>query len=93
MGPYVVNVGSYKNGVGYGRWVHIDGWSEAVIGSIRPLEELGAEWSRSVGKNVFLSGLCSRTVRDPVPTHPDPGTRCERPLRLLTKSLPERNTG
>jgi hypothetical protein len=40
---YVINVGSYKNGVGYGKWVHIDGWSEAVIEYIRSLEELGAE--------------------------------------------------
>jgi hypothetical protein len=32
---YMVNVASYKNGVGYGRWVHIDGWSEAVIDYIR----------------------------------------------------------
>ncbi len=27
---YVVNVGSYKNGIGYGHWTHIDGWSEHV---------------------------------------------------------------
>jgi hypothetical protein len=40
---YVINVGSYKNGVGYGKWVHIDGWSEAVIEYIRSLEELGTE--------------------------------------------------
>ena len=35
---YVINVASYKNGVGYGRWVHIDGWSEAVIDYIRSFE-------------------------------------------------------
>lgn len=40
---YVINVGSFKNGVGYGPWVHIDGWSEAVIEYIRSFEELGAE--------------------------------------------------
>ncbi len=40
---YVINVGSYKNGVGYGKWVHIDGWSEAVVEYIRSLEELGAD--------------------------------------------------
>jgi hypothetical protein len=28
---YMINVASNKNGVGYGRWVHIDGFSEAVI--------------------------------------------------------------
>jgi len=35
---YVINVASYKNGVGYGKWIHIDGWSEAVIEYIRALE-------------------------------------------------------
>jgi 60 kDa SS-A/Ro ribonucleoprotein len=28
---YMINVASNKNGVGYGRWTHIDGFSEAVI--------------------------------------------------------------
>ena len=36
---YVINVASYKNGVGYGKWTHIDGWSEAVIEYIRALEQ------------------------------------------------------
>ena len=35
---YMINVASYKNGVGYGKWMHIDGWSEAVIEYIRALE-------------------------------------------------------
>lgn len=35
---YVINVGTYKNGVGYGKWLHIDGWSEAVIDYIRAFE-------------------------------------------------------
>jgi 60 kDa SS-A/Ro ribonucleoprotein len=38
---YVINVASYKNGVGYGKWTHIDGWSEAVIEYIRMLESSG----------------------------------------------------
>jgi hypothetical protein len=37
---YVVNVASYKNGVGYGKWVHIDGWSEAIIEYIRAAEPM-----------------------------------------------------
>jgi 60 kDa SS-A/Ro ribonucleoprotein len=37
---YVINVASYKNGVGYGKWTHIDGWSESVIEYIRALERL-----------------------------------------------------
>jgi 60 kDa SS-A/Ro ribonucleoprotein len=28
---YMINVASYRNGVGYGRWTHIDGFSEAVL--------------------------------------------------------------
>jgi len=35
---YVINVASYKNGVGYGKWTHIDGWSESVAEYIRALE-------------------------------------------------------
>jgi 60 kDa SS-A/Ro ribonucleoprotein len=35
---YVINVASYKNGVGYGKWTHIDGWSESVVDYIRMLE-------------------------------------------------------
>jgi 60 kDa SS-A/Ro ribonucleoprotein len=39
---YVINVASYKNGVGYGKWTHIDGWSESVVEYIRMLEEAAA---------------------------------------------------
>lgn len=28
---YMINVASAKNGVGYGKWVHIDGFSESVL--------------------------------------------------------------
>lgn len=35
---YVVNVASNKNGVGYGAWTHVDGWSEAVVEYIRTFE-------------------------------------------------------
>ena len=36
---YVINIASYKNGVGYGAWTHIDGWSEAVLDYISAYEE------------------------------------------------------
>lgn len=36
---YVINVASYENGVGYGSWTHIDGWSEAVFDYIVELEK------------------------------------------------------
>jgi hypothetical protein len=35
---YMVNVGSYQNGVGYGRWTHIDGFSEGVLRFIHAIE-------------------------------------------------------
>lgn len=35
---YMINVASYENGVGYGPWTHIDGWSEAVVDYIRDTE-------------------------------------------------------
>ena len=35
---YMLNVASYQNGVGYGQWMHIDGWSDSVIEYIRAAE-------------------------------------------------------
>jgi hypothetical protein len=37
---YVINVASARNGVGYGEWTHIDGWSEAVVEYIAELEHI-----------------------------------------------------
>jgi hypothetical protein len=39
---YLVNIASAKNGVGYGAWTHIDGWSEAVVEYVRALEQMAA---------------------------------------------------
>lgn len=36
---YMINVGSYQNGVGYGKWTHIDGFSEAVLRYIHEFEQ------------------------------------------------------
>jgi hypothetical protein len=35
---YMLNVASYQNGVGYGAWTHIDGWSDSVIEYVRATE-------------------------------------------------------
>lgn len=35
---YVINVASARNGVGYGRWTHIDGFSEAVFDYLLEIE-------------------------------------------------------
>jgi 60 kDa SS-A/Ro ribonucleoprotein len=35
---YMVNVGNNRNGVGYGKWVHIDGWSEGLVRFIQEYE-------------------------------------------------------
>lgn len=40
---YMINVASYKNGIGYGPWTHIDGFSENVIKWIYELERLTKE--------------------------------------------------
>jgi hypothetical protein len=37
---YIVNVASAKNGIGYGSWVHIDGWSANVVRYIREAETM-----------------------------------------------------
>jgi hypothetical protein len=36
---YCINVASYQNGVGYGRWTHIDGFSESIFDYILAKEE------------------------------------------------------
>jgi len=40
---YMINVASNKNGVGYGAWTHIDGWSEAVVEYIRAMKRASNE--------------------------------------------------
>jgi hypothetical protein len=35
---YMVNMAATKNGVGYGKWTAIDGWSEAIVEYIRASE-------------------------------------------------------
>jgi len=37
---YMINIAANKNGIGYGAWNHIDGWSEAIINYIREYENL-----------------------------------------------------
>lgn len=36
---YMINVASYKNGIGYGRWKHIDGFSVSTLEWIREYEK------------------------------------------------------
>jgi 60 kDa SS-A/Ro ribonucleoprotein len=35
---YMINVASYQNGVGYGAWTHIDGFSESIVDYIMTYE-------------------------------------------------------
>lgn len=37
---YIVNVGGYQQGIGYGPWVTINGWSEAILDYIRAYEQM-----------------------------------------------------
>lgn len=39
---YFINVATYQNGIGYGAWNHIDGFSESVIEWIREFERKAA---------------------------------------------------
>lgn len=41
---YLINVASAKNGVGYGQWLHIDGWSDKVLDYI-------VRWEQSQSDN------------------------------------------
>lgn len=34
----LINVANYKNGIGYGPWLHIDGWSDRVLDYVRAVE-------------------------------------------------------
>lgn len=36
---YMINVASYQNGVGYGPWIHVDGFSEAITDYIVAYED------------------------------------------------------
>jgi hypothetical protein len=36
---YIINVNTYQHGIGYGKWTHINGWSEAVLDFIKFSEE------------------------------------------------------
>lgn len=45
---YVINVASNKNGVGYGPWTHIDGFSDGVLRYI-------AEWEKSTDREPALA--------------------------------------
>ena len=40
---YILNVASYQNGVGYGQWTHINGFSEQCVNFIMALEAAGEE--------------------------------------------------
>jgi hypothetical protein len=49
---YMINVASARNGVGYGAWTHIDGFSEAVLGYIREHEALTDNPDRALARKV-----------------------------------------
>ena len=82
---YVINVASAKNGVGYGPWTHIDGWSEAVVDYVRHLESRRAQNELSVGSSgaEFPYGF-SDVFRRPrrQDAYHFPATRCSRKRML-----------
>lgn len=38
---YVINVSNTQNGIGYGKWVHLDGFSESCVDFIQEYEQVG----------------------------------------------------
>ena len=40
---YVINIATYEKGIGYDEWIHINGWSEAVISYITEFEKAETE--------------------------------------------------
>ena len=46
---YMINVSKMRNGVGYGDWIHIDGWSEHVIRYITAVEGIKPVAKKTVG--------------------------------------------
>ena len=40
---YVINIAANKNGIGYGEWLHLDGFSESVLDYIISFEQLKEE--------------------------------------------------
>jgi len=51
---YMINVASYKNGVGYGKWLHVDGFSENVLSYINEFEKLNNEESNIISNEVVM---------------------------------------
>lgn len=37
---YMINIASNRNGVGYGKWLHVDGWSDSVVRFITERERM-----------------------------------------------------
>ena len=58
---YVINVAAYQHGLGYGQWVHIDGFSEAVLHWMReyegqPGEPLAVQWANGEAEDEEEAG-------------------------------------
>ena len=65
---YVINVASNRNGVGYGPWTHIDGWSEAVVDYIAELETTDPRQGLNNPTNKHRGAAWTRPLPDLHPT-------------------------
>jgi 60 kDa SS-A/Ro ribonucleoprotein len=54
---YIINVACYQNGVGYGPWTHINGWSESVLRFIQESEK--AARTKASGEQICPVGQTS----------------------------------
>jgi len=59
---YILNVGTYEKGIAYKKWIHISGWSEAIIDYIRVYEE-GQNRPVSVPKTAAGNDQAKRQVQ------------------------------
>lgn len=57
---FMINVGSYQHGVGYGKWVHIDGFSEQVLRFIYEME--GTRLISSAPEDYLTDGPLARSA-------------------------------
>jgi 60 kDa SS-A/Ro ribonucleoprotein len=72
---YLINVNTYENGIAYGKkWIHINGWSEAVLDYIRVYEE-GYNGSKQTPVFTQKSNQDKNRVQPPKPKKINKGGR------------------
>jgi hypothetical protein len=86
---YMINVASNQNGVGYGQWVHIDGWSDKVLDYIVKYEANALNEARDVfvGKQVHTRRPSMSLLKDALIHRQHVGSVLVRRLNVLRLQL------